>query len=189
MSRYLETIKSLDGVLFHMPYHQRRYEESIGFSHAKNLCELIDPPKEGLWRCRVVYDETSLEVTYHPYVKRTISALRLVEADNLEYSKKYACRSDLDALFANRGEADDVLIVQNEHITDTTIANIALYKEGVWYTPKEPLLKGTTRARLLDAGALVERDILACELHEYSQIALMNAMIEFDVLDSCHFLL
>ena len=88
----------------------------------------------------------------------------------------------VEALRALRGNQDDVLIVRNNLLTDTSIANVALEKEGVWYTPRTPLLKGTKRALLLEQGVLTECDIPSDEISSYSHIALFNAMIDFQSL-------
>ena len=180
--KLLETIKALDGELFHLEYHQRRLEQSLqklGFCNSLDLSALLSPPKEGLIRCRVIYDENAAEVTYHPYTPRTFQALQLVIADELDYALKYADRTALTSLFEQRGSADDVLIVKDSLITDTTVANIAFYENGRWITPAQPLLHGTTRARLLDEGLLTEADIAVTQLERFEKYALMNAMIGF----------
>jgi len=183
---FLETIKAVDGVVYNIKYHQRRYEtvlSSYGIKQFVELSRLIDAPKEGLFRCRLVYDlEGNIACSYHPYVKRTITSLKLVSADEVEYSKKYANRESLDALFAKRAGCDDILIVKNGLLCDTSIANIALYDGRNWMTPKEPLLAGATRARLFESGFLTPKEIRVEDLKEYTQIALMNAMIDFDII-------
>ena len=104
--------------------------------------------------------------------------------DTIEYAKKSTDRERIDTLFELREECDDILIVKNGHITDTSIANIALYKEGLWYTPTSPLLRGTTRQRLLESGFLHTTDIKVQDLHKYSKIALLNAMVDFDIISN-----
>jgi len=79
-----------------------------------------------------------------------------------------------------KGSTDEILIVQNTLITDTSIANIAFFDGERWLTPKEPLLIGTTRARLLDEQKIFEQDINVADLHKFTAFALMNAMIGFD---------
>ncbi|WP_294964358.1 aminotransferase class IV family protein [Sulfurimonas sp.] len=182
---YLETIKSLDGEIFNILYHQRRYEsvlKSLGVSDFKNLKEFLNPPASGLYRCRLSYDEQEINITYHKYKKRDIKSIKLVYDDEIDYSKKYSDRSALDNLFKKKENCDEILIVKNSLITDTTIANVVFYNDGLWYTPKKPLLKGTTRARLLDAGKIIEKDIYVKDLKDYSKVALMNAMIDFDII-------
>jgi 4-amino-4-deoxychorismate lyase len=74
------------------------------------------------------------------------------------------------------------LIIKNELVTDTSIANIAFFDGEKWLTPKKPLLKGTTRARLLENGEIFEADIDVHTLKNYTQVALLNAMIDFDII-------
>jgi 4-amino-4-deoxychorismate lyase len=186
-SRFLETIKAVDGIVYNLEYHQARLEDalkSLGVHHFPSLTQHLSPPSDGLYRCRVLYDEHKLEVSYHKYEKRNIKSLKIVYDDTIDYHYKYEEREALDKLFAQREDCDDVLIVQNFLLKDTTIANIALYDGQKWVTPKNPLLKGTTRARLLKKGLIVEKEILISDLDNYSQLALMNAMIDFDIIAS-----
>lgn len=182
---YLETIKVENGEIFHLEYHQKRYESvlnSLGISTYKNLSEFITPPDLDLYRCRLVYTVDTVEVSYHKYVKRDITQLKIIYDDDIEYSLKSTNREEINVLYARRGRYDEILIVKNSFLTDTSIANIALYRDEVWYTPASPLLKGTTRARLLDEGKIVEKDIHLDEIYEYSEVALLNAMIDFDII-------
>ncbi len=190
MSRvFLETIRVVDGEVYNILYHQKRYEsvlKKFNIKNKKNILEHIDPPKEGIYRCRLLYDISkiphTINVTYHEYKKRDTGSLKLLYDDNIEYSLKSADRDELEALYEQRGECDDVLIVKNSLITDTTIANIAFYDSGRWVTPAKPLLKGTTRERLLMEKKIFEADIYAEDLNKFSKVALMNAMIDFDII-------
>jgi 4-amino-4-deoxychorismate lyase len=179
MLKYLETIKALDGEIFNIDYHQKRYNGS------KNLKDFLHPPKDGLYKCSIVYDESdNIDVNYQQYTKREIHSLKLIDDDNISYDKKFANREDINNLFEKRDGCDDILIVKNSLITDTSIANIAFLKKGIWYTPKKPLLKGTTRARLLDEDFLKEVDIRVKDLKEFEKVALLNAMIGFDIISN-----
>ncbi len=185
MSSYLETIKAVDGKIFNIFYHQKRYESvlnSFGIQKYENLLEYLNPPQKGLYRCRVVYSFDTISVTYHLYKKRDIQTLKLVYDDNIKYDLKLENRERLNDLFQQKNNCNDILIVKNRLITDTTIANIAFFKDGIWFTPKEPLLKGTTRARLLDEGKIVEKSIRVTDIFNYTQVALLNAMIDFDIM-------
>lgn len=186
---FLETIKAVDGEVFHISFHQERYEsvlKKLGVEDVQNLKEFVIPPKIGIYRCRLTYDLSKIphhiDVTYHEYKKREINSLKLVYDDNIEYALKSTCRDGLDALYAQRGECDDVLIVKNSLIADTTIANIAFYDSNRWVTPALPLLNGTTRERLLRSGQIFEADIAVKDLKKFSKIAIMNAMIDFDII-------
>lgn len=155
---------------------------TLGISEYQNLQNHLNPPSIGLYRCRLTYNENQIDISYHTYTKRNISSLKVIHADDLEYSKKSVDRSELDRLYTLRENCEDILIVKNGFVTDTSIANIAFFKDGVWYTPTIPLLKGTTRERLLDNGSLVLKDIDIKELKDYTKIALLNAMIDFDII-------
>lgn len=186
---FFETIKALDGEVFNISYHQERYESVLkrfGTEKPNDIASYIKPPKNGLYRCRFVYDMSktphTVEVSYHEYKKRNIASLKVVHSDTIEYDIKSTCRDELDALFAQRGECDDVLIVKNSLITDTSIANIALYDSKRWVTPASPLLRGTTRERLLREKKIFEEDIDIKDIAAFSKIALMNAMVDFDII-------
>ena len=180
--KLLETIKVENGKIFNLPYHQLRLERAL-VKNVLRLDEILNPPKEqGVFRCRLVYDEESYAIDYYPYTKRSVEKLKLVYDNTIVYDKKYLNRSTLETLFIQKAAADDVLIVKNGFITDTTIANCAFLYKGEWLTPKEPLLMGTTRARLLDEGKIKEAQISVDDIIKFEGMALMNAMIDFDII-------
>lgn len=179
---YFETIKCFDEEVFNLNYHQARISKTIGLNI--NLHEYIFPPNTELLRCKVIYDESGiLSVDFYPYEKREIKSFKLVYDDNVEYSKKKVDRKCLDDLYAKKDKADEIIIIKDSFVTDTSIANIAIEFEGIWITPKKPLLIGTTRTRLLEDNILKEKDITVDMLKDTKKIALMNAMIDFDVKD------
>ena len=183
MTKLLETIRIESGRPLFLPYHEARMRRSRaalwGLDEPIGLAERLRPPaREGLWRCRVVYGRQIEQIEYLPYTPRPVRTLKLVYAD-IDYSLKYLDRSALEALSAQKGEADDILIVKAGLVTDTTIANIAFLRDGRWYTPQHPLLEGTTRARLLKEGRLIPAKITPDDIPRYEGFALLNAMIGF----------
>ncbi len=185
---FFETIKVVDGVHLNVDFHQARYEyvlKSFGIQNGLQLKSFFCTPNKGLLRCRIVYNlDALLKIEYLVYKKRKINSLKLLYDDNIEYQYKSTSRDALDALFERRKGCDDVLVVKNGLITDTTIANIALEKDGVWYSPKSVLLEGTTRARYLQEKKIILKDIKVEELENYTQVALLNSMIDFDIICS-----
>lgn len=186
---FFETIKAVDGEIFHLSFHQERYESVLkhfGIKEIQNLSLHVNPPKNGVYRCRLTYDLSKhphkLHVEYYEYKKREINLLKLVYNDEIIYDMKSIQRDKLDALYELRQSADDVLIIRDNLITDTTIANIAFYDSKNWLTPVSPLLKGTTRERLLREKKIYEADIHVEDLKSFSHVALMNAMIDFDII-------
>ncbi len=204
--KLFETIRIQDGTPQHLHYHDLRLNHTrkalFGIDRETTLAEhLTQLPPKGLYRAKVIYDAERISVHYYRYRPKSITTLYLTEAD-IDYSYKYLDRTPFAKLLSPRAPLptvkhaphsspftihyslftihySDILITQNGLLTDTTIANIALREDGVWYTPATPLLPGTTRARLLDSGRLRLRDIHKDTLSRYDGFALMNAMIGF----------
>jgi 4-amino-4-deoxychorismate lyase len=82
-------------------------------------------------------------------------------------------------LFLKKDSCDEIIILKNGVVTDTTIANIAIFYDGVWITSKNCLLEGTSRAKLIEKKEIFVKDISLDMLKKASKIALMNAMIDF----------
>lgn len=182
----LETIKIEDGEIHNLSYHQHRCSKSrqtlFQSSNELNLFSLIDAPKTGLYRCRILYGEVLHSIEYIPYTPKEIQRLKIVSSD-IEYSLKYADRDALNALLQSNNDVDEVIIEKNGYLTDTTISNIAFLDGNQWVTPTKPLLEGTMRAKLIDEGFLQPKEIKKEDIHNYSQVALMNAMIGFKILN------
>jgi len=183
--KYLETIKIIDGVAQNLEYHQWRLESVVATlqgSWRYDLSQLLNPPKKGLYRCRFVYDGDTYSQEYFAYTKRQVNSLKLISNKSIEYSKKYENRDALNALFTLRESCDDILIVQDGFVRDTSIANIAFYDGKEWVTPKKPLLKGTCRQRMLEGGKITTATIRVEDIMHFKRVALMNAMIDFDII-------
>ena len=186
MSLLLETIKIEDGTINNLSYHQTRFntsrKELFNIREEIDLATLIQAPKTGLYRCRIVYDKKVHTVEYIPYVPKEIKKIKIVTS-NIEYDYKYANREKLNTLRERERDFDEIIIEKEGYLTDITIANIAFYDGDKWLTPSQALLPGTMRAKLLDEGFLHKKEIRKEDLKNYSQIALMNSMIGFKVLN------
>jgi len=186
MSLLLETIKIEEGEVFNLSYHQTRFDTSrkdlFNITDQIDLSAVVKAPKKGLYRCRIIYDENIRSVEYIPYKEKKIQKLKIVTS-NINYKYKYANREILNKLLQKYSAYDEIIIEKNGYLTDTTISNIAFYDGDKWITPSQPLLHGTMRAKLLDEGFLHLKEIKKEDLKNYSQIALMNSMIGFKVLN------
>lgn len=179
---YFETIKCDDSEVFNIYYHEKRIANTIGKNI--NLLEYIYPPNDHLFKCKVIYSEDDIiDVSFDLYTKRDLKTFKIVIDDTINYKYKYENREEINNLFSKKDTADEIIIVKNSLITDTTIANIAILIDDQWYTPKTPLLLGTTRQRYIDNGKLKEKDIDIKMLKVATKIALLNAMIDFDVIE------
>lgn len=183
----LETIRLIDGRMPYLNDHQKRLERSRSFHYGKmpaiDLANEIVIPEEyqqGLYKARVIYGEAIQQVEIQPYTIRPVNSLEIVHIEELKYAHKYADRQALQSLFQQRAYGDDILMVRDGLLTDTSYANVALYDGRQWWTPAQPLLPGTARARYLEQGSLQETDIPYRALDHYQKIKLINAMMEWE---------
>ena len=184
MCQYIESLRVVDGHICNLAYHQQRMNktrlEVFGQPTPLLLNDVLKGIKapSGLAKLRFIYDETGIhDMSCTPYKRKEIHSLRLVTANDIDYRYKSVDRSTLNQLKEKQGECDEILIIRNKHITDTSYTNVALYDGKQWFTPSTPLLCGTMRQRLLDCGLLQEREIMVSDIPNYQYISLFNAMI------------
>jgi len=174
-----ETIKVENGELLNLKYHQNRIDKTRSFFGFKKELEIkeynFELPHKGTFKLRIDYAEEIISSTCRDVICREFKEFKVVES-NINYEYKYADRRELDALKVDQKE---IIILKDGLLTDTSIANIALHIDGVWLTPIAPLLKGTTRARLIDSGFLKCADLRVEDLKKAQNFAIMNALIDF----------
>ena len=187
MSLLLESIKLFNGEYFNVSYHEQRMNRSLkalcGFSEHFDLDEFLDKvdrPVDGLYKCRLTYDEESKDIEFLKYIPKEINTLQVVEHERIIYNYKYADRTLINRLYERRRSCDDILIVRQHLVTDTSYANIVFRRGRNWYTPWSPLLKGTMRAFLLERNIIREEEIRLEDVATFEGFKLINAMIGFD---------
>ncbi len=162
----------------------RTREDLFGARDEIDLRDYIHPESyRERTKCRVEYGREVLRVEYAPYHMHSVRSLRLVVCDGIDYSYKSTDRRCLNDLFARRAGADDILVIRDGLLTDTSICNVALWNGTCWITPARPLLCGTMRASLLDKGLIRAGDIPVEDLSGYTRIRLFNALIGFGEID------
>lgn len=191
MCRFLETIQFVHGEHLNLERHQVRV--NVTFQHFFPgltpflLQEILSsreiPEGDGIYKCRLVYDKQVQQLEYLPYSLPSITSLRLVQTTIEPSLCKSADRTEYNRAFALREECDDVLLIRNGLLTDTSYCNVALGEGTTWVTPLTPLLYGTRRSELLRQMNIVEKDIPAQEIFRYQKIRLFNAMIDFGELE------
>jgi 4-amino-4-deoxychorismate lyase len=189
MCQLLETIRVRDNRLQHIAYHNNRVNASrsalFGSDISWDLSQIIKIPEldpDITYRCRFLYAETPGLTEFIPYVKRVIRKLYVIDCGDFEYSLKYADRRVFEKLKAGISdpEQSDILLVKRDLITDTAFSNVILWDGARWYTPAEPLLKGTKREYYLDNKIIFERDIRLKDLPLYQTMKLINAMLDIE---------
>jgi 4-amino-4-deoxychorismate lyase len=88
-------------------------------------------------------------------------------------------RQAISKLYDLRGDCDDILLVRNGCVADSSYTNIAMFDGDKWITPKRPIIYGTNRAYLLDNNLITEGNIAISDISKFQKIRMFNAMIEF----------
>lgn len=181
--KLLETILVTQGKLHHLDYHQQRLNRSFLKLFHKlapyELEKILTPPQDNqTYRCRVVYDQADIDISYLPYTPTHKRSYQLLPID-FDYDDKYLDRSDIDQAVADLEEGCEAIFIKNNLITDSSIANVACFIDNQWLTPKRPLLQGTTRQRLLDEEKLIPADICVEDFKKADKLAFFNALTGF----------
>ncbi len=187
MSRLIESIKLLDGEFYNLFYHEQRMLRSLDILFGINedfqlekFLSRIAYPKQGLFKCRIVYDDSAKEASFIPYEPRAIKHLKIVEHDRISYEFKFVDRKTINHLFGLRGECDDILIVRRGMVTDCSYSNIVFRKGISWFTPWSALLKGTMRQNLIDKNCIEPQEIMKKDIRSFDTCKIINAMLGFD---------
>jgi len=187
MPRFIETIKLLDGEFYNLERHQQRvegtFERYFPYSKIVNLIDRlreVEIPKTGLFKCRVVYETDIHKVEVEPYQIKAVTSLKIVRSESVGYDYKFENRDELLQLYKLRGDADDIVIVKNGLVTDSSYANLIFKKGSEWFTPSTPLLRGTMRHRLIEDKKVGEQIISLNDIRKFEKIKLVNSMVGFD---------
>ena len=181
-----ESIRIEQGKFVNLQGHRRRMERSYyryyGMRKSFFLEKMLQIPSicathpKQVFKLRLMYNLHSFRQEYEPYHPREIRSFKFVTADLLDYSLKYTDREEIEELKRNSG-ADEIIIVRKGLITDTSFSNLVFFDGVNWFTPRQPLLYGTAREKLLAAGIISECDIRPSDLEKYNRFSLINAML------------
>lgn len=181
-----EAIRIEKRKLFNLEYHQARFDkarlELLGLNERIKLSEAIKLPDDitdEVYKCKIIYSSKIHSIEFILYNKKLPKTIRLVHDNEIDYSYKYENRDRLKELLQNSG-ANEILIVKNGMITDTSRSNIVLKRKDLFITPASFLLDGTMRRFMLDKKMIQEEIITVSELHQCEKLYLINAMLDID---------
>ncbi len=183
MSLFFETIYLQNGTIRNLSYHNARLNRTrkacLDQHTPLDLASLDLPHQKDPLRVKIVYGKAFEKVTHFPIKPRRFESFKIVHSD-ISYPHKALDRTPLENLLAQKGSCDEILIVDSEgYLKDFSIANIALFDGNRWITPRNPILKGTMRASLLEHQIVLEKDVKIDQLKEFSEIAMLNAVLGF----------
>lgn len=167
----------------HLQLHEWRMlnsrKELWGITSPIPLGDIVIPNecRMGKFKCRLVYKEKIESIEFLPYGLRKIKTLKVVTADHIEYAYKFLDRTPFMDLFLQHNEYDELVLVKNGLITDSSFSNLAFFDGSHWFTPATPLLMGTRREALLNQEMILETDIRPENLGDYQIVSFINAML------------
>ena len=188
----LETIlKESDGSLFLLEEHLQRLANSARYFDIPidlpSIRQILEQTQaETACRLRLLLNRSGkFSIELHPLPKTSSQPVRLcpasrpIDSKNLFLYHKTTHRSVYETATPQLPNADEILLWNHrKEITETSIANIVIRKQGRLLTPpvSSGLLPGTFRAHLLKNGTLQEAVLFFHDLEEADEIFLINSV-------------
>ena len=186
MSRFIESIKIEDQKAFLLDLHQKRVNQTFAHFGKEGSIDLakifknLEHDEDGLYKLRIVYDlDKKFTTQLIPYAIPEIENFQLVENNSYDYSFKFEDRKEFERM-KTKAKTEEIIVVKNNHITDTSYSNILFLKGKEWFTPTTYLLNGVMRQHLLHEKKIKEIEITLQNIKEFSHFQLINAMNDFD---------
>ncbi len=186
MYQFIESIKVEDQEIFLLEFHQKRVNETFAHFGKEGSIDLakifknLNHDEDGLFKLRIVYDlDKRIRTQMIPYAIPEIEDFQLVENNSFDYSFKFEDRKELDKM-KMKAKAEEIIIVKNNHITDTSFSNLLFLKGKDWFTPNTYLLNGVQRQNLLKMKKIKETEITLQNIKEFSHFQIINSLNDFD---------
>lgn len=186
MCQFIESIKVENKSFHNLSYHQERvnkvFASKLPHQQAFKLEELILPSDitTELYKCRIEYSQNINQIEYSLYSFKQITSLAIIEDNEIDYSHKYLDRSKLDKLREKKGDKDDILIIKDGFVTDTSYSNIVFFDGKKWLTPHTYLLAGTKRSQLLAEGKIIKTEIKREDIYAFQKAKLINCFHDLE---------
>ncbi|BEV05292.1 aminotransferase class IV [Chryseobacterium gambrini] len=186
MSQFIESIKVEDQEIFLLEFHQKRVDQTFAHFGKEGTIDIakiykhLEHDEDGLFKLRIVYDlDKKIRTQMIPYAIPEIDDFQMVENNSYDYSFKFEDRKELEKM-KMKSKAEEIIIVKNNHITDTSYSNLLFLKGKDWFTPSTYLLNGVQRQNLLKHKKVKEAEITLQNIKQFSHFQIINAMNDFD---------
>ncbi|MDQ1857804.1 aminotransferase class IV [Chryseobacterium sp. WLY505] len=186
MSQFIESIKVEDKEVFLLDLHQKRVNQTFSHFGKEDSIDLakiyknLQHDEDGLFKLRIAYDlDKRIRTQMIPYAIPEIQDFQLVENNSFDYSFKFEDRKELDKM-KMKSKAEEIIIVKNNHITDTSFSNLLFLKGKDWFTPSTYLLNGVQRQHLLKQKKIKETEITLQNVKQFTHFQIINALNDFD---------
>jgi len=187
MSQFFESICVKDGIAENLAAHQSRVNKTLDAFNASNhsieLASIVDEltlPAEGLYKLRISYDlNGNHQSACTAYQYKQILNFALVDIMGQGYDYKFSNRDWINEALIQSGK-DEIVMHDGGLIKDCSYTNIVFYDGVNWYTPSEPLLEGTQRAKLIIEGVIQPKALYVQDIPGFKKFKCINAMMHWD---------
>lgn len=184
--RFIESILLNNGDVKNLNYHQNRINKT--FSHffpekeILNISEILNNktlPKNRKYKIRIVYSEKEFTFEIQPYELPKIEKFNIKTCNSIEYNFKLEERK-LFSLLKEDAQNQEIIIIKNNLVTDSSFSNLVFYDGKKWFTPTSYLLNGIRRQHLLFEKKITEKRITKNDIFHFEKIGIINAMIDLE---------
>ncbi|MEO6693420.1 MAG: aminotransferase class IV [Saprospiraceae bacterium] len=187
MFPFFESIALRNGKILNLVEHQSRINHCFKIYYpgyiAINLADIeiiSDQNKFELVKLKFQYNHNEYSMGYSKYTTQRIKEFFLYPLPSFIYNFKFSDRLFFDSLKCKIPIDSEYIFLQNNLLTDTSYSNLIFQDGNSWVTPKECLLNGCMREKLIKEKKISERSITTEDLKYYSGFKLINALNEFE---------
>ena len=187
MSQFFESIRVKDGIAENLGFHQLRVNKTLqAFGTSSLSIELASIvhqlvlPVDGLFKLRISYDlHGHFQSVFTPYQYKQIQNFALVDIKGQSYNYKFSNREWINEALLHSGQ-DEIIMHDGGLIKDCSYTNIVFFDGVNWFTPALPLLEGTHRVRLIEAGFIQPKALYVQDIPNFKQFKCINAMMGWE---------
>ncbi|MBK9108174.1 MAG: aminotransferase class IV [Saprospiraceae bacterium] len=184
MYPFFESIAIIGGIPRNIELHQERMERTYQF-HYQTSCpfylqtilenEIIINPASDKYKWKFLYSKNQYTSILNPYISKLFKQFHLLHSA-INYPFKYSDRSALLKLKSHLMAIDEIIIIKDSFVTDTSFSNLIFFDGQNWITPSSPLLLGTMRHKLLQSRSILTANIHLEDLKSFSTFQCINAL-------------
>lgn len=192
-SGIFETIRVEDGLIFALHRHHCRAKEvaeKLGFEIpsedfvAQQSYQLVKAEEFKLARLRWHFDKAGeFTISYVPFEDPTAPAkLKIIDKRSSDYeikNKEYPYQNlQMLEKVKTEGFDDGIIVTEDGHLAETTIASLLLKIDGTWVTPplSSGILNGIVRALVLEASLAKVRRIALSDITKVESGLLLTSL-------------
>ncbi|MDQ3142384.1 MAG: aminotransferase class IV [Bacteroidota bacterium] len=187
MFPFFETMAMKEGSIRNVFFHQKRMEETFKMFYPSekainlSLIQFQEPMLPHLkYKVKVQYNNLGFKFNVQPYHSKVFKNVHIKNDNQIDYPFKFTNRKNINSLMKQIPDTDQIIILKDDYITDSSYSNIVFYDGERWITPATPLLKGTMREYLLSEKRINEDYLEVKQLIHFKEFKFINAMNNLD---------